>query len=447
MTKTLIFILTLAFTGSASAITFQQLPGNTAAPFNATRIGPSTTYTTPPEVKPVFTTTPLAETAIQSLAAFRGAFNPINIAGTVGQVIVVNAIQDGINSLRAQIGVNNKNYPAPQGWTNSLTPPSTAVLSAKWSGAAGDVYDSPQSACASRNVNSIAVFVSSTVYDCQYNGGSIAATTLSSACPAGYTQSGSSCNLTSPTLVKWPSDGQPTYYQTPFGFALHPNDPDTSNQPTFPTSRTGTDQYGNPASEQITPNNIGGVDIVRREESVNPANGQPITHEIKITTNDFGVVTNVYETSYNSTLSNVSSSSVITNNNSSSSNVDVSALNKESTQLEIKQKLTVEDNQPQPATLVQPVEQKYTDKIAEVTSASTDLSNNPASQLTPVPYWTFASGSCYPVEFNAGLFGKVSFQSFCTIYDEHIRSLIVFMFGVWGVLHVFGYWSEMVKEL
>ncbi|MBS4052457.1 MAG: hypothetical protein KGZ69_14835 [Methylomonas sp.] len=434
MIKYLIFILAFAFTGSASAITF-----------NSTKIGPSRVFTAPPGVGTVHTTTPLVETAVQALSSFRAPFNPINFAGMVGSVIAIHVIEDGLNALRAQVGVNNTSFPAPDGWSNSMSPPTTAVLAQKWSGAAGNVYDSPQAACLSRNASAVAVFVSSSVYDCQVNGSSVAATSLSSSCPSGYTQSGGACNLTNPGLVKWPSDGQPTYYQTPAGtFALHPNDPDTASQPVFPNSRSGTDQFGNPVNETMTPNAIGGVDIVRREESVNSQTGQPITHETKIITNDLGVVTNVFSTDFNSTLNNVSSSSIVTNNNSQ--NIDVSSLNKESTQLEIKQLLNP-DTAPDLSTFGNAEKQKYDDAIVDVQSSSTDLDNNPAAQLHLPQYWTFASGTCFPAEFNAGNFGKLSLSSFCQIYDDHIRGLIVFMLAVWSVLHIFGYWSEIVKEI
>jgi hypothetical protein len=48
--------------------------------------------------------------------------------------------------------------------------------------------------------------------------------------------------------------------------------------------------------------------------------------------------------------------------------------------------------------------------------------------------------------FDMGRFGSVSLGHFCAIYDEHIKPLLIFVFGVFAVLHTFAFWTETIRQ-
>lgn len=411
-----------------------------AAPLNATQIGG------------MWTTTPITTAASQALTGFRGAFTPMNIGMAVGTYVIISTIGDGINTLRAEMGSNlpAAQLPSVQGWADPNTPPSTSSQTLAYMN--GSIALSTKEAwCAS---------FKSTNYPTQYgyylSGNQCNITTVEypqscsytcvqvpspvASCPAGYTVSGSSCNLTNPSAAQWPSDGIPTLKNIGTAFVPHPRDSDNTGQPSSsnPYTRTGKDSYNNPVKETLTPNAAGGADYQRDTEGISPTTGEPMVQRDKFSTGSDGQVLSKSSTQYaNSTINNVNVS------NSTSPQIDTSSLAKDSTSQAILTQL--QPGTPADLTNVDSAVKTIDDQVqADLTAIPKDLTHNPTSMLQLPNYWNYASGVCYPAEFDAGKFGTVSLDKFCQIYDEHIRSLIVFMFGVLACLHVFHFWKETI---
>jgi len=158
----------------------------------------------------------------------------------------------------------------------------------------------------------------------------------------------------------------------------------------------------------------------------------------KFSTDATGQVVGKSSTQFaNSTINNVNT------NNTATSQIDTSSLAKDATSQSILTQL--QPGTPADLTSVDSAVKTIEDQVqTDLTAIPKDLVHNPTTMLQLPNYWNYASGVCYPAEFDAGKFGKVSLQNFCNIYDDHIRSLIVFMFGVLACLHVFNYWKETI---
>lgn len=259
-------------------------------------------------------------------------------------------------------------------------------------------------------------------------------------CPNGYVQNAANgCDVLNPASIQWPSDGIPSYIPDPTLNRLIPMDRDPDNtglQPIPEYSRAGQDPMGNPTKETIRPNSAHGIDYQRDVETQDPQTGLPKVVRYQFSTDSSGqVISNTVNEFTNTTL-----------NNTTTTNIDTSKLNQESTQLRIKDLLDPKTN-PDLKTVEDPLKSAYADQKTIITSQDTTLNINPAENYEIKPYWTFASGSCYPALFDAGRFGNISFQPFCSIYDTYIRYLLVFAFAVWGANNAYEYWSETVKEI
>ena len=397
-----------------------------AAPLNATKIGA------------VWTTTPVAETAFQALQGFRGAFTPINLGMSVGTYVIISTIGDGINAIRAEMANPLPSANSPAGWSNSETPPSVSSISNSYSpvGYSG-TYASGQAACNS-------VTSSSYIYEpgwCSYAASGYHAfqVSITSSCPVGYTLSGGQCNLTNAAAVMYPSDGRSSVKPVLGVLTPNPRDPDnTGLQWSSPYTRTGTDTFNNPVSETITSNAANGIDYSRDTQGVNPATGEPMVQRDKYSTDANGQVTSTTSITYNnSTINNVNTTAPTTP-------TDVALLSKESTQQQIKTLLT--PPQTNPDISADPVTESVNPITESITAYDKSLSNNPAPMLNITPYWTYATGTCYPAVFDMGRFGSVSLDHFCAIYDEHIKPLLIFVFGVFAVLHTFAFWTETIRQ-
>ena len=277
-----------------------------AVTINATKIGP------------LWTTTPIVETAFQALTQFRGQFTPVNLLVTAANVVLISKIGDGINALRVQMASPLPALQSPTGWTNSETPPTSYTVSTAYqmTGEASS-YGTPEAACLAYGQRTYptvwqtwtwTTYQSGTVWTCLRDGaGTGANITNTTSCKVGYTLSGSTCNLTNSATAQWPSDGVGTV--SPVNGVLTPNlrDPDNSGLTTGNISRTGTDTYGNPVSETVSSNVNNGIDYQRDTQSINTLTGEPTVQRDKYSTNSDGRVlystSNVYN---NSTINNIS---------------------------------------------------------------------------------------------------------------------------------------------
>jgi hypothetical protein len=458
------------------------LPVN-AITLSTTPIKPLVVYK-PPAVPPSgFNTSILSGVGpvlLQAASGFRGQLTPFNVGAQAANILIgaplMYGMMQGLQELQMQAGAGQATHTAPQ---TNVSPTSSG--STTWPTGTGSCANNSQqntisdclASAQAQNSNYINIHPvlnsfsgSSVIYafvgQLVWNGNTYPETgvgstwTVSNAsacstgtlgsdgkcpapvsCPPGYVAQNNVCTIVDINAVMYPSDGKPSYIISGGQFIPDPRDPDiATDSPVMPVDRQGVDDYGNPVHERMVPNAQNGVDYTRETESVSPTSGEPLVQRDRITTNELGIVTGVYSTVYNNTT--------VTNTNTT--NIDTSKLNQELTQQKIKDLLNPSEN-PDLETPKQALETKYGEATTEIQGSETNLSNNPAEKLSPVAYWTYASGTCYPATFDMGRYGSVSFDKFCQIYDEHIRMLLVFILGVYGMLHAFFYWAETVKEL
>lgn len=138
-----------------------------------------------------------------------------------------------------------------------------------------------------------------------------------------------------------------------------------------------------------------------------------------------------------------------------SPSVDTSKLNKEETQKSIDTSLKgIKDVLGSPSAGESDMTLPDVDKgvkdamqgvVDDVSGVDTSLGTNPAAAVGMTSsYWSYAQGTCFPYEFDMGKFGSVKLDKFCSIYDEHIRPLLVLVLGFFGVLHVWSYWASII---
>ena len=123
-------------------------------------------------------------------------------------------------------------------------------------------------------------------------------------CPAGYTLSGSSCNLSNSSLVMYPSDGVPTLKATPSGFIPDSRDPDTSDLPSIqnPQVLTGNDSSGNPIRQTISIAADGSLTLTTEQQTIG-ADGSTVTYKQTMTFNPQGKVVDSSAATYPGSLS------------------------------------------------------------------------------------------------------------------------------------------------
>lgn len=401
--------------------------------------------------------------ALNSVSGFKGAFTPVNVGLAVGTSLIAYGVSTALNELRIQAGANVPQYTNPSAniqmvntdeyevdWVAGNLGDGCAV-SIHHSGTTSSVCSSINSqrnswySCA--NAGSPGVQITPAPLPnmgyCGVDGGGAAYVVLNhvgapASCPAGYMPGGAGCTLISVSEVQYPSDGKPSY-NIKFGgdgvpyLSPDPRDPDVAVDPPV-LEQTGHDQYGNPASERVTANKQGGITVVRETQSEHPDTHTPMTQRDVLATDSFGTVTQATSTIYSTEITNVAN------------DIDTSALAQESTLQQINNKLG-EATAPDLANVDQPVTDARAAFIAGISGSQTTLDNNPAASVSPVAYWTYASGSCYPLEWDAGRFGKVSLSSFCSIYDTYIKPLEIWVLGVFGMLHAWQIWRTTVSVI
>ena len=102
---------------------------------------------------------------------------------------------------------------------------------------------------------------------------------------------------------------------------------------------------------------------------------------------------------------------------------------------------------PDQSTADAPINTAMQSTIDSVNNSSTNINSNPMATIQPTVYWSFASGQCYPLKLGTVMGMDVTLASFCTIYDTHIRAVMVWIIGVLGMLHAYSVWSETVREM
>ncbi|MBD9362716.1 hypothetical protein [Methylomonas fluvii] len=398
---------------------------------------------------------------LSAASSFKGAFTPVNVGMTLGTTLIAYGMMTALNELRVQAGVNVPQYTPPE---SSVSPTGTPTYqdSYNWSssnicgnrGAYTTATGTTAAVCSEINtkiawcysVNGWGSYTGTLTATSQGQCGGSGSYTLnykgtapSAACPAGYNFVSGSCVLQTVDSVPYPSDGKPSW-NIKFGgdgnpvFVPDPRDPDVATDPPV-LEQVGQDQYGNPVSERVTPNKNGGITIRRETQSEHPTTHQPIVQADTIATDSFGTVVQSTSTVYdNSQVTNVSN------------NIDTSMLAQEATLQQINDKLG-EATEPDLTNIDQPVTDARAAFVAGISGSQTTLDSNPAASVSPVAYWTYASGSCYPLEWDAGRFGKVSLSNFCSIYDTYIKPLEIWVLGVFGMLHAWQIWRTTVSVI
>lgn len=183
------------------------------------------------------------------------------------------------------VQLNPKNpLPTPEGWTAPVppsttpTPPSTASADGRWT-FDGQFFSDPESAAQafvtahysqwtyqSYSITNIPNGrVVNAVVTCCGGGTSQNLTSIvfeDLSCPSGYTKSGTSCNLTNPTIVPEPSNNNCQIIRTGNAYSTNSNDPDcATNLPTMSgstvTPNTVTTTRADGSSATVTINSDG----------------------------------------------------------------------------------------------------------------------------------------------------------------------------------------------
>lgn len=391
---------------------------------------------------------------LSAVSSFKGAFTPVNVGMTLGTTLIAYGMMTALNELRIQAGTNVPQYTPPLAvstssgggdtyqttlsfctGSQSFGPGTTASVCSAISSSTAAAW----SACGYSGSSPVVSYKSQGV--CQRTGGwaDLSLSQVAVSCPSGYNLVSGSCQLQSVDSVPYPSDGKPSL-NIKFGadgnpvFVPDPRDPDVATDPPI-LEQVGHDQYGNPVSERVTPNKNGGITIRRETQSEHPTTHQPIVQADTVSTDSFGTVVQSTSTVYdNSQVTNVSN------------NIDTSMLAQEATLQAINTKLGPAD-EPDLTNVDQPVIDARAAFIAGISGSQTTLDINPAASVSPVAYWTYSSGTCYPIEWDAGRFGKVSLANFCSIYDTYIKPLEIWVLGVFGMLHAWQIWRTTVSVI
>lgn len=293
-----------------------------------------------------------------------GLSNPVNIALTVAQIAAYAYVHytdsSGVDhdvSLQPNLGV----VPVPAGWTYNPadpvhpSPPSTATqapigiatqrgLPYGGQTVAGYAIAETMQPGAWISVNwtnqgsancpnALPSVVSASQYFCTYsnyqysngawsgNSGTEVFNTYAASCPTGYSVSGSSCVVSSPTTVKYPSDSVPTLQSGSAGkWAVNPQDTDALPSALSPLIGTanpfviqGLNSDGQLTQVTVTPTSPGGMTLQTMQQKSDPVTNQTMTQTDTYNITNGGQITNATSTTNYGSITNQSSQTVINN--------------------------------------------------------------------------------------------------------------------------------------
>lgn len=265
----------------------------------------------------------------------------------------------------------------------------------------------------------------------------------SQGCVAGYTKSGTVCNLTNANLVVWPNDGVASVTPSTDGTTLvkHPRDADPlPAAPSIaeilnPTKDYAPDPFGNPASQTITPSATG-FQVDQRVQTT--TNGQTTTTINNFTVNNAGTVTNILTTTVPGPIELASPTAVpVTQGTSIQFPTDY---NREATQQQAVQKL--EDIKQGTGAAEAPNYQ--TDTNDKTSSMNQDIKDK--ADAIPGQYsgdkdhwfswvWTPPIGSCSP--WTSSIHGQAVVWDFCP-WVAKIRDVLGYLLAVGSAVAVYG---------
>lgn len=336
------------------------------------------------------------------------------------------------------------------------TPPSQTTPRVMWSGYNGNYYEDPDTACTqlctdqhswSGTASWCTAYTGKTALGTSWNclgtladgrtNTSFSGTGPSTRCPDGYTLSGSVCNMTTETNVKWPNDGIPTYTRSTDGTTLVQHPRDTDPLPASPTPADimnpsmnyGPDPFGNPTSINITPSATG-FRIDQRVQTT--VEGQTSSTIQQITVRDDGVVTATNSTTVAGGLETANPTSAPITAGSGISIQFPDDYNREATQQQIKQKLDDLLNAPTAANSPDykveeektTMDQDIKDKADAIPGQYSDDKSNWFSWV-----WTPPVGNCSPI--GAGTIHGQAFAGWniCPYVDK-VRDVIGYLLAV-----------------
>lgn len=424
----------------------------------------------------------------------RADLNIQNLAGSTiasaGALTVVMAVTAGtlglpisaglaVGALGVAILFDNKNKPIPSttnapiqirlnpkvplitptGWTPASgsniqpTPPNTSAATGSFNitGVSGQ-FTNPLAACTAFN-QAFAPGTTSTVnavqpFTCQRNGVNQQSINGTYACPTGYSlnpANSSSCNLQAPTLVIKPIQGQMVVTRNGDNFVIDPQINPADRLPSTVVNVTSkvatiTDQDGNTTKTTINTDSSSTVVNTSTNTTNNTTNIKTINYSAPDpSTGDVTVLgTN--------DAAGTGTGNAVTATPTQAAPLDISSLNKESTQQNIKSELVKLndymkcDNCVLPENLSVQNKQKLNDEIKksvdELDKATDDYNNfKNFGWTTWVP--TFPTGSCSP------MVGSIRSQNvswnFCP-YVAQINQLLGWLlnlFGAWTITGMF----------
>jgi hypothetical protein len=362
--------------------------------------------------------------------------------------IAVNAIQlcvelQCINMLAGRAA----KPPAVPGWADPTVPPSSSSF---WYTAGGYLRSSPELACQAWSAANpqYGVYTGTAVGaglngDCLTDIWPNGAIAYNATCPSGYVFSGGGCMLSNANDARWPNDFIPMYYDDGDGiWKPYPRDPDTGGPlPPATLPSYDEDEYGNKNKTTVTPQSDGGTKTTQLTEGTNSQTGRTEVSKHEVTTNSAGDVINyTYQVFENTTLEQVSNTTQV-------GTIELpNDYAREQTLQQVRDSLQVTP-QSIPSNLEDSLVSPLESIQSEIENLSSDYPTNPAPQITVPPYWEYATGTCYPASWDVGRFGEVSLEKFCDIYDDHVRGVLDWMIAVWGVIYLYFYWGQMVKEI
>jgi hypothetical protein len=360
----------------------------------------------------------------------------------------------------------NPNVPlvTPQNWVNPTTPPSTTPFEQKWQSSTLTGFESSEAAalaawklntfhCSPPKVCTVGnlsiqnpTLHRYTVYSNGGMQGTINAT-LVSTCPTGYTLQNGSCNLTNQPLVKKPVKGLMEIKRVGNNFELDPqiNPKDVlPNQVVSisPSEVNINDATGKKTQVKINPDGTTNVKVsapqpdgTTQETTTQFSNPDPSTGDVQVIGN------NTQSVSGNGTLQTTGNGS----------NIDISSLNKESTQQnisstlnEIKDKISLECTGNDCTNILENIDNKA-NEIGEdtdsITGAIESYTNGYDDNKTYFGWSTwvpdFPQSSCQP--FTGALIGKTVVIDMCSHigFINETLGWLFNLFGAWTIMSLF----------